>query len=190
MPVTVTAVSPSGPDAQSLLSAYFQELISRYQGRPGHAEEVEAAMSDYPSDDLVAPNGAFLLARSGGTPLGCAGLRVRPGRVGPHRLEPGRVGPHRVEPGRVGPGRVGPGRVGEVTRVFVVPSARRLGLGARLLAELETVARAYEIVRLELDTRDDLVEARRLYVHCGFEEVPAFNANDYAEHWFVKYLDK
>ena len=170
MPITVTAVSPSGPDARNLLSAYFEELISRYQGRPGRAEEVEAAMLDYPSDDLIAPNGAFLLARRGGTPLGCAGLRVRPDGVGPHR-----VGPHRV---------------GEVTRVFVVPSARRLGLGARLLAELETVARAYEIVRLELDTRDDLVEARRLYVHCGFEEVPAFNANDYAEHWFVKYLDK
>ena len=180
MPITVTAVSPSGPDARSLLSAYFEELISRYQRRPGRAEEVEAAMLDYPSDDLIGPKGAFLLARRGGTPLGCAGLRVRPDGVGPDR----------VGPDRVGPDRVGPDRVGEVTRVFVVPSARRLGLGARLLAELETVARAYEIVRLELDTRDDLVEARRLYVHCGFEEVPAFNANDYAEHWFVKYLDK
>ncbi len=127
-------------------------------------------MLDYPSDDLVAPNGAFLLARRGGTPVGCAGLRVRPDRVGPDR--------------------VGPDRVGEVTRVFVVPSARRLGIGARLLGELETVARAHEIRRLELDTRDDLLEARRLYVHCGFEEVPAFNASDYAEHWFVKYLDK
>jgi GNAT superfamily N-acetyltransferase len=190
MPITVTAVSPSGPDARNLLSAYFEELISRYQGRPGRAEEVEAAMLDYPSDDLIAPNGAFLLARRGGTPLGCAGLRVRPDGVGPDRVGPHRVGPDRVGPDRVGPDRVGPHRVGEVTRVFVVPSARRLGLGARLLAELETVARAYEIVRLELDTRDDLVEARRLYVHCGFEEVPAFNANDYAEHWFVKYLDK
>ena len=164
MRITVTAVSPSGPDARSLLSAYFEELISRYQRRPGRAEEVEAAMLDYPSDDLVAPNGAFLLARRGGTPLGCAGLRVRPDRVGPDR-------------------------VGQVTRVFVVPSARRLGIGAKLLAELETVARAHQIRRLQLDTRDDLVEARRLYLHCGFEEVPAFNTSDYAEHWFVKYLD-
>ena len=104
MPITVTAVSPSGPDARNLLSAYFEELISRYQGRPGHAEEVEAAMLDYPSDDLVAPNGAFLLARSGGTPLGCAGLRVRPDGVGPHR-----VGPHRVD-GPHGWGRIGWGR--------------------------------------------------------------------------------
>ncbi len=165
MRITVTVLSPSGWDARSLLSAYFEELISRYQRRPARAEEVEAAMLDYPSDDLVAPNGAFLLARRGGTPVGCAGLRVRPDRVGPDW-------------------------VGEVTRVFVVPSARRLGIGAKLLWELETVARAHQIRRLELDTRDDLLEARRLYAHCGFEEVPAFNASDYADHWFVKYLDK
>ena len=190
MPITVTVVSPSGPDARSLLSAYFEELISRYQRRPGRAEEVEAAMLNYPSDDLVAPNGALLLARRGGTPVGCAGLRVGPDRVGPDRVGPDRVGPDRVGPDRVGPDRVGPDRVGEVTRVFVVPSARRLGIGAKLLAELETVARAHQVRRLELDTRDDLLEARRLYVHCGFEEVPAFNASDYAEHWFVKYLDK
>jgi GNAT superfamily N-acetyltransferase len=160
MPITVRAASPSGADARSLLSAYFAELISRYQQRPGRAEEVEAAMLDYPSDDLVAPDGVFLLARRGGTPIGCAGLRV------------------------------GPNRVGEVTRVFVVPSARRLGIGARLLAELETVAQAHNVKRLQLDTRDDLLEARRLYVRCGYEEVPPFNDSDYAEHWFAKYLDK
>jgi GNAT superfamily N-acetyltransferase len=160
LPITVTAASPSGTDGRSLLAAYFEELISRYQHRAGRAEEVEAAMSDYPSHDLVAPNGAFLLARRGGTPVGCVGLRVRPNRVG------------------------------EVTRVFVLPAERRRGIGVRLLAELETVARVYNIRRLELDTRDDLVEARRLYVHCGFEEVPAFNARHYAEHWFAKYLDE
>ncbi len=41
-------------------------------------------MLDYPSDDLVAPDGVFLLARRGGTPIGCAGLRVGPNRVGPN----------------------------------------------------------------------------------------------------------
>ena len=44
------------------------------------------------------------------------------------------------------------------------------------------------MTRLELDTRDDLVEARRLYERHGFEEVQAFNAGKYAEHWFVKNL--
>ena len=67
------------------------------------------------------------------------------------------------------------GRIGEVTRVFVVPSERRNGIGAKLVAEIEAVARKCNVGRLELDTRDDLVEARRLYEHCGFEEVPAFN---------------
>jgi ribosomal protein S18 acetylase RimI-like enzyme len=58
------------------------------------------------------------------------------------------------------------------------------------LDELETVARKRGITRLELDTRDDLVEARRLYERRGFEEVPAFNAGRYAQHWFVKTLER
>lgn len=84
--------------------------------------------------------------------------------------------------------RLQPNRVGQVTRMFVLPPERRQGIGTRLLAELEAVARKYKITRLELDTRDDLVEARGLYEHCGFDEVPAFNAAPYAEHWFAKQL--
>jgi ribosomal protein S18 acetylase RimI-like enzyme len=73
--------------------------------------------------------------------------------------------------------------------MFVMVSERRQGFGWRLLDELETVARNRGITRLELDTRDDLLEARRLYARHGFEEVPAFNAGKYAEHWFVKNLE-
>jgi len=157
--LTVVPVPPSDPDARGILWSYFHELVSRYQRRPGRTEEIAAVLLENPSDDLIAPTGVLLLARSGNTPVGCIGLRLRPNRVG------------------------------QVTRMFVLPSARRRGIGTRLLAELEAVARKYEVTRLELDTRDDLVEARRLYESYGFEEVPAFNAAPYAEHWFAKRLD-
>jgi GNAT superfamily N-acetyltransferase len=75
-----------------------------------------------------------------------------------------------------------------VTRVFVVPSGRRLGLGARLLDEVEHAARARGLSGLRPDTRSDLIEARRLYESRGYLEVPAFNNGPYAEHWFEKTL--
>lgn len=84
--------------------------------------------------------------------------------------------------------RLLPERIGEVTRVFVRPAARRRGLGARLIAEIDRRARVHGVAVLRLDTRDDLVEARRLYQRLGFAEVPAFNNGPYAEHWFVKRL--
>jgi hypothetical protein len=51
----------------------------------GNAEpvmEVAAAMREEPSDDLALPRGLFLVAREEGAVLGCAGLRLLPGRIG------------------------------------------------------------------------------------------------------------
>ena len=159
LPFTVEPAPPSDHDAQRMLWVYFDELITRYQGRPSTEEEIRGSMLEGPSDDLVHPTGVLLLARLGSNPVGCVGLRFRPNRVG------------------------------QVTRMFVIASERRQGFGFRLMDGLETVARNNGITRLELDTRDDLVEARRLYEHHGFEEVPAFNSAQYAEHWFVKNLE-
>ena len=159
VPFTVEPVSPFDQDAQWLLWVYFGELVSRYHDRLGTEAEIRGSMMEDPSDDLLAPTGMLLLGRLGSDPVGCIGLRFRPHRIG------------------------------QVTRMFVTEPARRQGFGLRLLNELETVARNQGITRLELDTRDDLVEARRLYERHGFEEVPAFNSDPYAEHWFVKYLD-
>ena len=89
-------------------------------------------MREEPSDDLTPPRGLLLVATEQNSVLGCAGLRLLPGEVG------------------------------EVTRVFVMPAARRRRLGSRLLDELEAHARDHDIATLRLDTRRDLVEARRL----------------------------
>jgi len=142
-----------------MLWVYFDELVARYQGRPATEEEIRESLLEDPSEDLAAPTGLLLLGRLGSNPVGCIGLRFLTARVG------------------------------QVTRMFVMVSERRQGFGLRLLDELETVARNRGITRLEIDTRDDLVEARRLYARHGFKEVPAFNAGKYAEHWFVKNLE-
>ena len=39
---------------------------------------------------------------------------------------------------------------------------------------------------LRLETNRTLQEAIRLYRSAGFREVPAFNADPYAHHWFEK----
>jgi GNAT superfamily N-acetyltransferase len=158
MPVTISVAAPDAEDARRVLRAYFADLVSRYHGRPATGEEIDAALADEPSDDLTLPHGLFLLAYGEQGVLGCGGLRLLPAGLG------------------------------EVTRLFVLPGARRLGLGALLLDELEDAARARGLSRLRLDTRGDLIEARRLYAQHGYVEVPPFSAGPYAEHWFAKVL--
>jgi ribosomal protein S18 acetylase RimI-like enzyme len=149
-------MSPASAAACHVLRAYFAELASRYYGRPATDEEVAAAMREEPSDDLTPPGGLLLVASEHDAVLGCAGLRLLPDGIG------------------------------EVTRVFVLPAARRRGLGSRLLDALETHARAYQVTTLRLDTRRDLVEARRLYTRHGYTEVRPFSHGPYSDHWYEK----
>jgi GNAT superfamily N-acetyltransferase len=159
MPVTISIASPDADDGRRVLRAYFADLVSRYHGRPATDEEIDAALAEEPSDDLAPPHGLFLLAYREQEVIGCGGLRLLPAGLG------------------------------EVTRLFVVPGARGQGLGARLLDELEGAARARGLTRVRLDTRGDLVEARRLYARHGYREVSPFSAGPYSEHWFAKALD-
>jgi ribosomal protein S18 acetylase RimI-like enzyme len=112
-----------------------------------------------PGADLADPRGVLLLATLGTKDIGCVGMRF---------LE---------------------GGIGEVTSLFVGETWRGRGVGALLLEELEAIAADHGLSTLRLDTRHDLVEARRLYARHGFREVPAFNDEPYAERWFAKALD-
>jgi DNA-binding MarR family transcriptional regulator/GNAT superfamily N-acetyltransferase len=73
--------------------------------------------------------------------------------------------------------------VAEVKRMWVAPAVRGLGLGRRLLAELEGRAGART---LRLETNRALGEAVALYRSAGFREVAPFNDEPYAHHWFEK----
>jgi DNA-binding MarR family transcriptional regulator/GNAT superfamily N-acetyltransferase len=79
-------------------------------------------------------------------------------------------------------------RPAELKRMWVAPQARGLGLGRRLLVELERLAVEHGVRTLRLETNKSLVEAIALYRSSGWREVPAFNDERYAHHWFEKRL--
>jgi DNA-binding MarR family transcriptional regulator/N-acetylglutamate synthase-like GNAT family acetyltransferase len=79
-------------------------------------------------------------------------------------------------------------RPAELKRMWVAPQARGLGLGRRLLVELERLAADHGVRTLRLETNKSLVEAIALYRSSGWREVDAFNDERYAHHWFEKRL--
>jgi len=81
-----------------------------------------------------------------------------------------------------------PRDVAYIKRMWVARAVRGLGLGRRLLAELEQRARSAGVRRLQLETKDVLREAIALYTSAGYREVPPFNDEPYADHWFEKSL--
>ncbi|MGC5386898.1 GNAT family N-acetyltransferase [Micromonospora chalcea] len=71
-------VRPEQPDATLVLREYMAEMVRRWYGRPEQRGEVDAALAEDPSDDLVPPTGMLVLARRAGRLAGCAGLRWQP----------------------------------------------------------------------------------------------------------------
>lgn len=74
----------------------------------------------------------------------------------------------------------------ELKRMWVAPSARGLGLGRRLLQELERNASDAGATVIHLETNRSLTEAISLYRRSGYQEVAPFNDEQYAHHWFEK----
>lgn len=73
--------------------------------------------------------------------------------------------------------------------MWVAPEARGLGVGRRLLEELERLARDRGAAAVRLETNRALTEAIALYRRTGYVEVEAFNEEPYAHHWFEKRLN-
>lgn len=146
------------PDAELLRRDYYDEVASRYWGRPATTGEIDEGLTGDGVELLARPTGEFVVGRYGGKAASCAGLRL-------------------ADAGTA-----------ELTRVFVRPAFRSTGGGGLLLAAIESAARSLGVRQIRLDTRDDLVEARGLYAKHGYREVPAFNQGPYAEHWFAKEL--
>ena len=108
--------------------------------------------------ELVAPRGLLVVARRWGDPVGCAAIKF-----------------HGDEPA-------------EVKRMWVADTARGVGLGRRLLVEIERIAAARAVTVLRLETNRSLAEAIGLYRSAGYGEVPPFNDEPFAHHWFEKDL--
>ena len=77
---------------------------------------------------------------------------------------------------------------GEVKRMYVHPSARGRGLGARMLATLESTARSEGLECLRLETGIAQPEALALYRSHGFRECAAFG--DYTPDPLSRYFEK
>jgi DNA-binding MarR family transcriptional regulator len=108
--------------------------------------------------EVIPPAGAFLIAYVRGEPVGCGAVKHHPGAPS------------------------------DIKRMWVAESARGLGIGRRLLTELEERAARSGAAAARLDTNDALVEAIAMYRSAGYDEVPAFNDEPFADHWFEKRL--
>jgi GNAT superfamily N-acetyltransferase len=109
--------------------------------------------------EISPPRGVFLVVRDGdGMAIGCGGLKL--------------LDEHTAE----------------VKRMWLHSSTRGRGLGALLLDALEAAARDLGATRGVLDTNATLEAALSLYRLHGWREVPSYNDNPYATHWFAKEL--
>jgi GNAT superfamily N-acetyltransferase/DNA-binding MarR family transcriptional regulator len=115
-----------------------------------------------PADDreLVPPRGGFLVATIDGEPVACGAVKT-------------------IARG-----------VGSLKRMWVADRVRGLGIGRRMLEALEDQARALRLTTVQLETNRALEEAIRMYRASGYREVPRFNADPYADHWFEKSLGR
>lgn len=123
-------------------------------------EEGFAVAKSVSSDpgDFMRPRGAFLIVSREGTPVGCGGVTLTAPTVG------------------------------YVKRMWIDSSCRGRGLGRRLLAALEDAAREQGCTTVQLETNRALTGAIELYRTSGYREVPPFNDEFYAHHWFEKAL--
>jgi DNA-binding MarR family transcriptional regulator/N-acetylglutamate synthase-like GNAT family acetyltransferase len=78
---------------------------------------------------------------------------------------------------------------GEIKRMWVKGTSRGLGIGKRILHRLEELARERGLPVVRLETNKSLIEAQSLYRRMGYREIPAYNDEPYAHHWFEKRLD-
>jgi DNA-binding MarR family transcriptional regulator/GNAT superfamily N-acetyltransferase len=156
--VRIEPCDPEHPDALASLDAYFDELDERFVD----GFDRQRGTPDAPAD-LVPPAGVLLVATLSGESVGCGVLRF-------HDLDGGVPG------------------WAEIKRLWVASSMRGLGLGRRLLADLEGRAAQTGAPVVRLDTNRVLSEAIAMYRAGGYREISRFNDNPYAHHWFEKDL--
>jgi GNAT superfamily N-acetyltransferase len=150
--VTMGIEPAEGEGAVAAREGFFAELARRYADRGG------AAPPPVDPAELEAPDGAMIVVRLDGAPLGCGGLR---------RLD---------------------AETCEVKRVYLAAELRGRGLSRRLMERLHEEARALGYRRVRLDTGSAQPEAKGLYTSLGYREIDDYNGNPMASFWFEREL--
>ncbi len=140
------------------IQALYEVFIRESDCPPGDAVDLEAEIAAGPPAELGQPGGVLLLARVDGQAAGLGGVR---------HLDTDAA---------------------EIKSMFVTPAHRGIGIGRRILVELERIAAEHGCRAVRLDSSDYLTEAIGLYRSAGYAEVPAYNRNDKANVWFERQL--
>jgi len=135
--IRVTEESIGSEVGAALVGAQWRELMARY-GVP------ETTSDDLEADHLEPPDGMFLVAWDGDTPVGCGGVRKHDATTG------------------------------EVKRMYVAPDARRRGISRAVLRALEDRARGLGYTRLVLETGTMQPEAIALYESEGYTRIAGY----------------
>lgn len=156
--VTDLSIAPEPPDSQ-LAATLVGRYFDELAARFARgAAEFDPALITVSAAEFTPPHGVFLVARSQERPVGCGGV---------HALD---------------------ADTAEIKRMWVDPTARRLGIGRSLLAALERSAAQLGARTVRLDTTAYLTEVLPLYRSAGYGDIPAYNDNPYAAYWLEKPL--
>ncbi len=157
--ISLEQIPRDAPEVMALYAPFIREADGPLEyDRDGAGVNIEAEIAAGPPADLVPPGGVFLLARVGGEPAGIGGVR---------HLDT---------------------EVAEVKSMFVSPAHRGIGLGRRILAELDAIAAEHGCRAVRLDSSAYLTDALRLYRAAGYRDVVAYNDNPKADVWFERSL--
>jgi len=134
------------------------ELYRAHTRRGAEALGIPALEPTTVSSDLEPPDGLLLLATLDGEPVAIGGVRDLAGPTA------------------------------ELKAMYVAPSARRQGIGRRLLVRLEKIAASRGCVAARLDTLTALGPAIALYESQGYERIADYNESPHADLWFERAL--
>ena len=123
--------------ARELITALNAELAAMYP-EPG------ATHFRLEPEEVAEGRGAFMVALSQATPVGCGALRVIDARTA------------------------------ELKRMYVAPAVRGQGIAGAVLGALEAEARRLGIQQLVLETGIRQLAALALYRRSGYQAIPAF----------------
>ena len=130
-----------GEEEAALIDELDEELMVRYRGTPGEAfSDVDPTHPEH----FTEPNGTFLIARLGLTPVACGGMR-------------------RVDD-----------TTAEIKRMYVRPENRNTGIARKILAALEGWAEQQGYARIILESGTAQPDACALYESSGYERIEPY----------------